>query len=73
MDIEDRLDYFDILEKYTGRKLYGYKCLVPNCGREISAVRDKTNLMDYGARPNMGNARGAMTNHLKGNMRRGEI
>jgi len=71
MDIEDRLDYFDVLENYAERRLRDYKCLV--CGTVISASRKKHNLLDYGVRPNMGNARGAMTNHLKAHMRRGEI
>ena len=69
--IEDRLDYFDILEKYAERRIRVYRCLV--CGREIGAIRRQYNLLDYGARPNMGNARGAMTNHLKAHMRKGEI
>lgn len=71
--IEDRLDYFDVLEKYAERRIRVYRCLVPGCGREIGAMRGPQNLLDYGARSNMGNARGAMTNHLRGHMRRGDI
>ena len=72
--IEDRLDYFDILEtkvKDWGR--HGYECLV--CGRKISATGFKNGYMDNSShsRGLTGNARGAMTNHLKGHMHRGEI
>lgn len=71
-NIEDRVDYFVILKDYAERKLRVYKCL--KCGREIGACRRIQNLLDnYGARPNMGNARGAMTNHLKAHMRKGEL
>lgn len=72
--IEDRADYFDILEqkaKPWGR--HGYECLI--CGKQISASSHKSSYMDTSshARGLTGNARGAMTNHLKGHMRRGEV
>jgi len=72
--IEDRLDYFYLLEtkvKPWGR--HGYECLV--CGRKISASSQERGHMDTDShhRGLTGNARGAMTNHLKAHMRRGEI
>jgi len=72
--IEDRLDYFELLEakaKPWGR--HGYECLV--CGRKISASSIRNGPLDVSAHPRglTGNARGAMTNHLKGHMRKGEI
>ncbi len=74
MNIEDRLDYYEILENKVdvwGRA--GYECLI--CGRKISANGKRNNLMDYSNsfRGLAGNARGAMTNHLKAHMRRGEV
>jgi len=72
--IEDRLDYFELLEtkaKPWGR--HGYECLV--CGRQISASSSMRNYMDCSNlhRGLTGNARGAMTSHIKAHMRRGEI
>jgi len=72
--IEDRLDYFQVLKnnaKPWGR--HGYECLV--CGRKISAASRCDNCMDVDShhRGLTGNARGAMTSHIKAHMRRGEI
>lgn len=71
---EDRLDYFDILEnKVKPWGVVGYECLV--CGKQISANSDRQSLMDFSnsRRGLAGNARGAMTNHLKAHMRHGDI
>lgn len=73
MKVEDRPDYFDIQEMYAERLYYGYKCLVPDCGKIIEMGRDFGMILEKRSKLNMGNARGAMTNHLKGHMRRGEI
>jgi len=69
--IEDRLDYYEVFEKYAERRINDYKCLI--CGMCISATREGQSPLDVNIRSNMGNARGAMTNHLKGHMRRREV
>ena len=74
MDVENRQDYYEILDskvKDCGR--HGYECLV--CGRKISASSSRANLMDTSSHSTglTGNARGAMTNHLKGHMRKNEV
>jgi len=70
MKIEDRLDYYDILDnKVTSFGYAGYECLV--CGRKI--VASAPPYRKGSARGLGGNARGAMTNHIKAHMRRGEV
>jgi len=72
--IEDRLDYFQVLDNNAKPwGIHGYECLI--CGRKISAASSRRNYMDTSNlhRGLTGNARGAMTNHIKAHMRKGEI
>lgn len=74
-DIENRLDYYQVLEtKVECWGCHGYECLV--CGKKISASSRKSrSYMDTSShsRGLTANSRGAMTNHLKSHMRKGEI
>lgn len=72
--IEDRVDYFEILEMYAERLSSGYRCLVDGCDKIIEpSFETMWRLKETGKRASQGNLRGAMTNHLKGHMRRGQI
>lgn len=72
--IEERADYFEILERYAERLLCGYRCLVEGCEKIIEpSFETILRLNTAGKRASQGNLRGAMTNHLKGHMRRGEV
>ena len=73
MKVEDRPDYFDIIEKYAEWLQYGYRCLVEGCGKIIESSFEASLNSAENKRFSRGNLRGAMTNHLKGHMRRGEI
>jgi len=73
-EFEDRSDYFDILEQKAERLDCGYRCLVDGCGKVIEPTWETLwRLRNTGKRASQGNLRGAMTNHLKAHMRRGEI
>lgn len=71
--VEDRPDYFEIIEKYAQRLQYGYKCLVEGCGKIIEPTFESTLNSRDSKRSNFGNLRGSMTRHLEAHMRRGEI
>lgn len=73
-EIITRPDFYTVLsERVVPWGAFGYECLI--CGKKISACSFKLNYMDTARRVSglTGNARGAMTNHLKGHMRRGDV
>jgi len=72
--IEDRIDYFEVLERYAERLTCGYRCLVEGCDKVIEPSFEALwRLRNTGKRASQGNLRGAMTNHLKAHMRKGQI